>query len=226
MVVQKIHDTNSNKETALSIASKCLPWLDVIAELWRLGRKIWEDATNVGMYEVLHHEATLEIHDPKGKKATLTKHQKVRYLQNNIVAYQDLATGDGDVLQNYRCSPGIAVDQYKPAEITYILISLRETKQKGDVDNFHISWEARDTFNKAQEWWATRVNHRTKSLKLQIIFPNERPPRHAKLKERMSRRNHNFDLSNIEQRADGKWLIVWETSKVRLYERYLLEWGW
>jgi len=31
----------------------------------------------------------------------------VRYLQDNVIAYRDQAWGDGEILVDYRCTPGI-----------------------------------------------------------------------------------------------------------------------
>jgi len=54
------------------------------------------------MYEVLEYESTLELKDRGGKRATFKKREKVRYLQDNVIAYQDQAWGDGEILVNYR----------------------------------------------------------------------------------------------------------------------------
>jgi len=40
-----------------------LPWLDIFAELVKVTRKLWQGLADEGMYEVLEHEATLEILD-------------------------------------------------------------------------------------------------------------------------------------------------------------------
>ena len=64
------------------------PWLEVLAELWKLGRRLWRGLTEEGMYEVLEYEATLELKDDKGKHAHFHKRQKVRYLQSNIISYR------------------------------------------------------------------------------------------------------------------------------------------
>ena len=77
------------------------------------------------------HESTLEILDTKGTKAQFHKRQRVRYLQDSIIAYQDQAWGDGDILIDYRCSPGVEVDRHRPGQKTYILISLRDVKRRG-----------------------------------------------------------------------------------------------
>lgn len=217
---------NEIQATAVSLLRKILPSLDVLAEIWRFLRVLWENSTSVGMYEVLQHKSTLEIQDKAGKSAIFTKSQKVRYLQNNIIAYQDQAFGDGEILLDYQCSPGKEVDRYKPAETTYILISLRETKQKNDIDNFEISWEAKSAFIREREGWVTTISHRTNHLELEVIFPKDRPPLKAKLIEQISKRAHDLSNESIVELSDGRWRVGCEITKVKLYERYFLEWEW
>ena len=100
-----------------------LPWPEAVGEAWKVLRKVQQRRSVVGMYEVLNYESTLELKDRGGKKATFKKREKVRYLQDNIIAYQDQAWGDGEILVNYRCTPGTPVDQYRSSHKTYILIS-------------------------------------------------------------------------------------------------------
>jgi hypothetical protein len=152
-------------------------WLEQLANAWKLWRKILRGMADEGLYEVLEHEATLELFDDRGQQAISRKHQKVRYLQNNIIAYQDQAWGDGEILLDYRCTPGVPVDRYTPGQKTYILISLREVKHRGDIDVFNIEWGIRGGFVRETELWETEVTHRTKRLKIQVIFPKSRPPR-------------------------------------------------
>jgi len=65
-------------------------------------------AVSQGLYEVLDYEATLELKDKRGKRACVRKYEKVRYLQNNIITFQDQAWGDGKILINYRLLPRIS----------------------------------------------------------------------------------------------------------------------
>ena len=82
-----------NKSTAGAIIAALLggPWLEITADLWQLGKKLWRGLADEGMYEVLEHDVVLELKDSKGKRAFVRKRQKVRYRQNNIIAYQDQA---------------------------------------------------------------------------------------------------------------------------------------
>jgi hypothetical protein len=63
-----------------------LPWPEVVAVVWKIVRKVVQGRSYAGMYEVLEYEATLELKDRGGKKATFKKREKVRYLQDNIRA--------------------------------------------------------------------------------------------------------------------------------------------
>jgi hypothetical protein len=45
-----------------------LPWVEIAAEAWKLGRKIWCGFANEGMYEVLEYDSTLELQTPLAEK--------------------------------------------------------------------------------------------------------------------------------------------------------------
>jgi hypothetical protein len=75
--------------------------LALISDLYGWGKSFIQKITMPGMYEVVNYETTLEILDAKGKAAILTKIEEVRFLQNNIIAFQDQAWGDGKILKDY-----------------------------------------------------------------------------------------------------------------------------
>ena len=110
---------------------KGLPWLDMVVGAWQVVRQLVQGQRNQGFCEVLEYESTLELKDALGKRATFHKREKIRYLQDNVIAYQDQAWGDGKILIGYRCSPGRPVDRYRSGHKTYLLISRREVKNKG-----------------------------------------------------------------------------------------------
>src|SRR5689334_2807497 len=62
--------------------------LALLPELVKRLLSLW---ASQGMYEVLEYEAQLELLDLKGKKAVYSKRQRVRFLQDHIIAYQDQA---------------------------------------------------------------------------------------------------------------------------------------
>jgi len=203
-----------------------LTWFELFGELWKFGKRIMRGYSNEGMYEVLDFASTLEIHDEEGKEATLHKRQKIRYMQDNIIAYQDQAWGDGDILLNYRCSPGHPVDKYRFGQKTHVLISLRKTKKKGDSDEFRITWGMNNGFLSNLGMWGTSINHRTSNIQVKVIFPKSRPP--SRVWINLINRKHSKFLGEdvIQKLPDGRKMILWEKKKPRLYEHYVLHWEW
>ena len=210
----------------LIIALSGLPWLELGGKAWKIIRKVMEGRFYQDMYEVLEYESTLELKDKGGRRATFKKREKVRYLQDNVIAYQDQAWGDGEILVNYRCTPGAPVDQYRSSHKTYILISRREVKNKGDEDEFNIEWNIRRGFLKRTGYWETHVRHRTKRLKINVIFPKSRPPKQTTLAESNRQRSQDLGKSAGTLLPDGRWLVTWDTDHPRLYENYILQWEW
>ncbi len=203
-----------------------VPWVEILIEAWKLGRKILRGLADEGMYEVLEYESILELQDKEGKKAIFRKRKKVRYLQNNIIAYQDYGWGDGEYFQDYRARPGVKVDQYKAGYKTYILLSLREVKNRGDVDEFHIQWKIKNGFLKSDGFWETDVSSRTQHMKVSVIFPKDRPPQSVRLVENNIQRTRILGADAVKQLVDGRYQVTWETNKPRLYEHYILRWDW
>jgi hypothetical protein len=208
------------------ISSTSLSWFEVLGDLWKIGRKLMRGLASEGMYEVLDYESTLEIQDENGKEATFHKHMQVRYLQDEIIAFQDYAWGDGDILLDYKTSRGRAVDRHRSGYKTHILLSLREVKNKGDTDEFNIYWRLRNGFLTPDGYWGTRVSHRMKRLKVNVIFPRTRLPQRVFLEESNRRRTHILGDENRKRMSDGRWKITWETRKPKLYELYTIRWDW
>lgn len=203
-----------------------LPWVEVLANAWKYGRKLFRGLSSEGMYETLETEITLELLDREGTKAHFQKRKKVRYLQDNVIAFHDYAWGDGKILLNYQCSPGKKVDQYRLGYKTYVLLSLREVKSKGDVDEFNTTWDMEDTFLEPDYFWDTDISHRTKWVRVNIIFPKEHPPRRVTLVESNRKRTTTLGEEHKRSLPDGRLRVSWEKKNPRLFEHYLMKWDW
>jgi len=160
---------------------------------------------------------------PKQYEHSETEGQAETSLATGRVVF---AAGNGEILMNYCCTPGTVVDRYRPGQSTYLLISLREPKRRGDEDEFHIEWGIRNGFVRASELWETEIRHRTKALKVSVIFPKARPPRKTWLEENIRRKKLLLMGKSMREMADGRWQLAWEMKKPRLNERYRLSWEW
>ena len=87
--------------------------IPILSDMYRWGKSYVQRIRKPGMYEVLNYESTLEILDPKGKRAIFSKVEELKFLQDNVIAIQDQAWGDGKILDDYQCLPGFPVDFYR-----------------------------------------------------------------------------------------------------------------
>lgn len=198
----------------------------MLVKLYRGIRQLVEREYHEGLYEVLEYDATLELLDPQGQTALFRKRQRVRYLQDYVIAFQDFAWGDGNVLAAYQCTPGVVVDRYREGDRWNVLISLRETRSVGDIDEFHIQRKIIAGFTASEEWWQGEMQNRTRHLKLSIIFPLGRRCQRAILCERNVRRTTSLGATFFTTLPDGRQLLTWETSRPRRFETYTLKWQW
>lgn len=179
-----------------------------------------------GMYEILEYDSTLKIVDPKGKKAVLTRREVIRFLQDNVVAVHDHAWGDGQLFAKYQCQPGVPVDFYEDGSRYNVLISLRETKNRGEIIELWIERVIRDGLLKRQEWFETEIDHLMKELKLAIVFPKTRPCRRATLTRRSTNKTTLLSQSHFALLPDGRLQLTWKTRCPKLHDRYTIKWTW
>ena len=179
-----------------------------------------------GIYEVLDYDSTLELLDSRGENAVFKRKQKVRFLQNDVIAYQDHAWGDGDILAGYECSPGVVADCYQDGDRWNILISLRETKNRGDVEDIYITRRVKNGFTEDEEWRQIEVWYTIKQLKIAVIFPQDRPCQRAVLQPRRSNKTIPLGPEHFRTLPDGRQILTWEKKNPRRAEVYTLRWKW
>lgn len=188
--------------------------------------RLWDKIHYRGMYEILDYDSTIDLRDTQGTKAILTRREEIRFLQDNIVAIHDHAWGDGELFAKYQCQPGVPVDIYEDGSKYNILISLRETKNKGDKIQLWIERIIKRGFCEKEEWLETEIDHWMHKLTLAIIFPKERPCRRAIL----ARRSSNYATMLTEEYfallPDGRQKLTWGTDHPKLHDCYTIKWVW
>lgn len=214
--------------TLLSLLGTLLSYLsfanvNALIDLYQRVRKLWHRESD--WYEILDYTATLELLDIKGENSMFRKHQKIRFLQNNIIAFEDYVWGDGNSMVDYRCTPGVVVDRYREADRWNVLISLRETKSKGDIVDFHIERTEKNAFTKTQEWLQTEFRHPGKRLEMRVIFPKKRWCKRATVVRRSRNQTIVLGSKNIQALPDGRQLVTWATDKIFGYEVFTLKWS-
>ena len=222
----------SEENLSITIISQIFKLLDsswvkgILEKTWTLIKGYFKRPRNQGMYEVIDYQTTLDLIDSVGESAKVYKLEKVRYLQDNIIAFQDQAWGDGKILVNYQCYPGMPVDRYRWGYKHHVLISLRQVKSRGDIDDFKISWEIIRGFLSTTGFWGTEISHNTKHMAIHIIFPLKRPPKSAWILEKNRQKTFKLGAGAIRTLRGGNQEIFWEKKAPRLFEQYILKWEW
>jgi len=201
-------------------------WIPLILALYRGISQTFKKHSHEGIYEMLDYDAELELFDSKGERAVFKKRQKVRFLQDNVIAFQDFIWGDGRIFVEYFCSPGAVVDRYKDGDRWVVLISLREMKNSGDIEDFFIQRKVIRGFTKPDEWWQIEMHHQTRRLKLTITFPKARHCQSAVVVERHGNRTTPLDQEHFMNLPDGRQLLSWDCKKPTRFETYTIKWNW
>ena len=176
-----------------------LEWVAALIEVTHSLYHLLAHGHNQGMYEILSYDSTLELVDPKGTTAVFKRHQKVRFLQDHTFAFQDHAWGEGNLFADYQVSPGKVADRWQDGDRWNILISLRETKSKEDIEDIYIERTVNDGFTKESEWRQTEVWHAIRFLHLAVLFPKERHCKRAVVHTRIRNKTTVLGPEHFQQ---------------------------
>lgn len=208
------------------LSSFSLEWVAALFELLHHMRQVLSHKHPDGMYEILDYDSTLELKDVKGNAAIFKRHQKVRFLQDHVIAFQDHAWGSGDIFADYKTSKGLAVDRYQEGDRWNVLISLRETKSKNDIEDFYIERTVKNGFTEQEEWRQVEVWYKTHRLRLTVIFPKGRHCRRAVLHTRANNRTIVLGHEHFQLLPDRRQMLRWEAKHPRQAEVYTIRWKW
>lgn len=197
-----------------------------VLEAWDVVGQLRDRVGFRGAYEVLQYDSTLELTDVEGKEATLTRREVIRFMQDHVVAIHDHAWGDGELFAEYHCQPGVPVDFYEDGSKHNVLISLRETKNRGDIVELWIQRVIRGGFLHAPWWLETEVDHLTRQLRLSILFPKQRPCRLATLTRKSTKKTMPLGAQHFSFLHDGRQRLTWDTAAPRLNDLYTIKWDW
>jgi hypothetical protein len=201
------------------------PWISLVIEL--ITTLVRAHSTRCdGLFENLAYESTLDLHDASGQSATVRKQQRLRLLQNDITAFEDIAYGEGNTLAAYAVTPGRAVYVYQDGDRWHVLISLRSAKNFGDEITFCVERQIEDGFTQNEEWWQIELRHSTRWLRLSINFPTTRHCHSATLQRRSTREAVLLGPDHFSMQPDGRQRLVWECGAVRPLEIFTVRWQW
>lgn len=187
----------------------------------RLARRLLPEGIYSSPYEVLDYDATLTLHDAQGMQATFQRKQRVRFLQDGVSAILDHAWGDGVLLTHYDHSAGRLAGSYKDQGRRHLVIQLERPMRRGETLEFMVRRTGAANFTNGEEWLETTIDHPVCHLTRRVVFPKDRPCKHATLYA-----EGRTVLLPVESLPDGTTQVIFETTRPMAHEPYLLRWSW
>lgn len=164
--------------------------------------------------------------DPQGDTAVLEREQELRFLQDGVVGLYHQVWGEGELFDDYQVEPGIVADRFQLGARQVTLISLRQIKNRGDVLHLRIHRQVKRGWTHPEEWLEIAVNHRTRFVRVKVIFPATRLPQRATLTAVGTGATQSIDQHSWAVDEQGRTVIVWQKRSPVLGETYLLRWSW
>ena len=180
-----------------------------------------------GLYEILNEEITWDLVSVDGSEVDSHKKLEVQYLQNNVLVWVDYAWGDGEVMAEYTCKPGALADHFSVGERLWLINSLQAVRGRGQRETLHAWRKVRNGFTLRREWVSYEIIEPTRSLKLTIIFPRERPCLNAwKSSKRGPHPSEPIDVRKLAYTQDGRQLLVIDEKRPRVGKLVTITWDW
>jgi hypothetical protein len=183
---------------------------------------------HLGPYEVLDADIVWDIERVDGSAVVERKRFDVRFLQDNLICWIDYAFGDGELLAEYRCSPGKLVDVIDVADgRKWLVVSLGGMRNRGDRETLTTARLIKDGWTKDREWVSFEIIEPTRQYALTVRFPRGRPCSAAWLRRRGKRDEEKLDLErSVRWLDDGRSELKFAASRPALGDAVTVIWDW
>ena len=132
-------------------------------------------------YETLWLDLVLDLQDPRGERAVLTRRQRVRFLSGDAGFLRDLLWGEGQPLARYTAQGARRIAVHLEGSKRAVLLEPEQRSAAGDRLTVSSRRTIRGGFRTPEEYFEAFLERPTGALRFTILFPPSRPPRGARL---------------------------------------------
>jgi hypothetical protein len=132
-------------------------------------------------YETLSLALRLELCDPRGARAVLTRRQRLRLLAPDAVFVREVIWGEGNQLARYSVQGARRVGLRPEGAQRAILLDPERPAGTGALLTITSRRTITAGFTATEEYCGTLLERPTSRLAFTVVFPRERPPRAARL---------------------------------------------
>jgi hypothetical protein len=191
---------------------------------------LWVRERYGGIYEILTSQLIWNLEAQDGSLARVTKRNRVRFIQNNVLAIPDYIWGDGAMSSDYTCTPGKKVAEHQEGAKNCVVIALDRMYKRDEELDIEIARTVRGAFTGKREWIEVKPVAGTPALSFMVIWPAGREPRDATVTIENERRNRR------KVRALGDEQLAWHEGGRRKYAEHFdnpssdevirVDWSW
>ncbi|MCC6269201.1 MAG: hypothetical protein IT300_16665 [Dehalococcoidia bacterium] len=175
-------------------------------------------------YENVSLSIELELCDTKGKRATLRRTQRVRFLAAEAGVVRDVVWGEGKSLAGYTVEGAEQLSVRHEGSKKVVLLGLPTSPGKGEDVTLKTERTILDGFRPSEGYLETVVERATKRLRLQVLFPRQRPPKEVRLEASppvIAARPLAVRLTK-----SGRGYATWGMEEPKRLVTYRIRWSW
>jgi hypothetical protein len=173
-------------------------------------------------YENLLLEFHLDLTDPQGRRALLTRKQRVHFFTAEAGVLSSPVWGEGTQLRRFELTGATRLGARPDGSRQVLMLGLRRPAVK-DLKAEVLSRQTMlDSFLREQEYMEAVVERPTKRLRLRAVFPKGRPPTDAYL----STSSGGQERLPVRIGQDGRARISWSFKQPTLDTVYSMRWAW
>jgi hypothetical protein len=210
--------TETIKQLALALEAALIVRTRIMALLRSLKRHSKETS-----YENISLSLTLDIHDTKGRYASIIREQKVQFLAGESGVITNPIWGEGNLLGALEVSGATLMASRIEGSRRVLLLALDRRTIKGRRVTIRSRRLVKRAFTRSREYLEAFIERPTRQLNLRVLFPKSRPPKDAHF------------VSTPCRSPDGEVRVTTSTGRPSLSKRirnvspettYSLRWSW
>ena len=175
-------------------------------------------------YENLRLDLVLDIQDEHGRRAVLTRRQRIRLRSGGDIVVRDLVWGDGAPLARYWVAGARRLSVQPEGSRRTVLLRMAQPATRGSVQTLQSRRLIKDGLRERTEYCEALVERPTGRLTMKVLFPDARPPRDAHLVTSPQRAPSR--QLRVRYGPEGRPYLAWRTTAPIQDTVYSLRWRW
>jgi hypothetical protein len=174
-------------------------------------------------YTNLLLDFSLDLKDQQGRRAVITRKQRVRFFTTEAGVLSSPIWGEGSQLKRYWLSGARRLGIRLEGSRRVLLLGLTQPAQPDTVAQVVSEQMAANAFLKKREYFEAIVERPTKRLSLRALFPKGRPPTEASVTVSSTRKTERLP---VRMGKDGRARLHYTTRQPSLDTVYSMRWTW